>query len=202
MIDDGDRVLGGEGTERSPRYYAGLADSRGEQNREYFAYKSERGLVTGTVTSVIFSVDQPVGVVWPIFKDFNRWQNCYRHYYSGVIGDLEGGTFRLTEGTFFADYNVVRVVPPYLIVLSQLVAKEGDLAGMGGVMVFSLNHQGAGTGVNIFIQHERTTGDLPEKDAVAYWKESAHENQKKWREYFIPELKTLARTAAANAVST
>src|ERR1700679_128865 len=108
------------GTIITPRYYEGLVDVRGDerQHRRFFSYATEPGLMTGTTTSVMLTIERPAKEVWPVFKDFNRWQNSYQHYYSGIVGDLEGQTFRLVLGAGLDDprgssveYQVARVIP-------------------------------------------------------------------------------------------
>ena len=187
--------LSGEGTISSPKYYAGLDDKRGEQCRRYFVYGTQNELVSGTTTSVRFTIDAPVKVVWSQFIDFNAWQSGFHHVYSGVIGGLEGKTFWLTIGANSTEYRVVRVIAPHLIVLSQIVLSEGSMAGMGGFMVFMLNEHQDGTVLSIFMQHDRATVGLGDEEAIEYWQRSAQDNLIKWGEHFIPTLRSLSRSA-------
>jgi hypothetical protein len=189
----------------TPKYYEGLADVSGDarQHRRYFTYKTDAGLVAGTATSVMFTIDRPSEEVWRYFKDFNLWQNSYHHYYSGVVGDLEGGTVRLTVGSDLSDpnrpwgeYQVVRVIPRYLIVKSQIPKPQfwpehGRIEGIGGFMVFMLNEHEAKTVITILMQHDRVTKDVTEEQALGFWQTTAPENLMKWRDFFIPTLKTL-----------
>jgi hypothetical protein len=188
------------GTVLTPNYYEGLVNTKGDerQNRRHFAYKTNAGLMTGSATSVMFTVDRPAKDVWPYFKDFNLWQNSYHHYYSGVLGDLEGKTFRLTLGGGLDDprgtsneYKVLRVIPQYLIVLSQVVPDDSRGDRMGGFMVFMLNEHEGKTVVTIMMQHDRITKDLPEEQALDFWREFAPNTMMKWRDHFIPTLKRL-----------
>ena len=183
------KLLGGQGTPKSPKLYAGLPDPAREQWRRYFSFSSEGRLTTGTITNVVFHLDKSPLDAWPSIQDFNIWQNSFDHYYSGPIGELEGRTFRLTERTVSADYRVVRSIPPYLIVIEQIVTDEGPLAGMGGFMTFSLNESVTGTLATILMQHDRSTTDLSEDEALAYWTDSATENLRKWKDFFIPSLR-------------
>jgi hypothetical protein len=194
-----------EGTVHAPEYYEGLSDINGDayQHRRYFTYRTNAGLVTGTTTSVMFTIERPAKEVWPYFKDFNLWQNSYHHYYSGVVGDLEGETVRLIIGSNLndpnrpsAEYKVVRVIPHYLIVKSQIPkpqtwAEHGRIDRIGGFMVFMLNEHDAKTIVTILMQHDRPTNEMTEDEALGFWRKTAPENLMKWRDCFIPTLKQL-----------
>src|SRR5580698_8293639 len=60
-----------------------------------YTYRTELGVVSGWTMSITCTIDRPVKDVWPYFKDFNLWQK--KHYYSGVVGDLEGQIFSLGD---------------------------------------------------------------------------------------------------------
>lgn len=89
-----------------------------------FTYAMDEGLVAGSTTNVVFTLKQPASVVWPILKDSNLWQNDAEHFYSKAFGDCEEGEkVYLEERGQSQDaeptrewYEVVRVVPEYLIV--------------------------------------------------------------------------------------
>jgi hypothetical protein len=139
------QYLASDGTPGCPIYYEGMSDPRNEQRRRYFTYRTRDGLISGTTTSVVFSIDRPADRVWRHFKDFNSWQNSRQHYYSGVVGELEGERVRLTVGhalddpqAISAEYRVVRVIPEHLIALSQLPLESGPVAGLGGFIVLML----------------------------------------------------------------
>ncbi len=80
-----------------------------------------------------------------------------------------------------------------MIVLTQLPVTTGPFAGGQGFIVFMLNHQGDKTVVNIIMEHERLTQDLSEDEAIVIWKSAAPENLLKWRDYFIPTLRSWLR---------
>jgi hypothetical protein len=195
------------GTVLAPNYYEGLVDINGDQrqHRRYFTYKTPAGLMTGTTTSVMFTIDRPAKEIWPYFKDFNLWQNSYHHYYSGVVGDLEGKPFRITLGAGLDDprgtsveYKVERVIPQYLIVITQLVPEANRVGSMGGFMVFMLNEHEGQTVVTIMMQHDRLTTDVAEEEAIGFWRRFAPEVLMKWRDHFIPTLKRLVYGADTN----
>src|SRR5579864_2400598 len=79
-----------DGSFSAPHYYDGPTDVREDiqLQQRYFAYRTERGIVAGCDFNVSFTIDRPTPQVWPYFKDFNRWQNSYGHFYSGVLGEL------------------------------------------------------------------------------------------------------------------
>jgi hypothetical protein len=194
-----------EGTVLCPKYSEGLADINGDscQHRKYFTYNTDAGFVVGTTTSVMCTIDRRARDVWPYFKDFNLWQNSYHHYYSGVVGDLEGRTVRLAVGSNLDDprrpsgeYNVIRVIPEYLIVMSQISLPQtwpehGRIEGVGGFMAFMLNEHQAKTLITIMMQHDQSTKGKAEEEALGVWRKMAPENLMKWRDFFIPTLKRL-----------
>jgi len=190
-------VTSGEGTPQSPRYYEGTAEIRDDvhQRRRYFTYRTGDVLVAGYAGSVMFTIDRPARDVWPCLKDFNLWQSSHRHYYSGVVGDLEGKTFRLSSEPNDSgphQYDVIRVIPEHLIVISQPVPKDGANGGVSpGFHVFMLNEHGGKTIVTILLEHAIGTTDKTEEQAVEYWRAMTPEFQMKWRDIFIPNLKKL-----------
>src|SRR6266516_5614783 len=112
-------------------YYEGHAHADGDErmNIRYYTYRTDAGLVAGATTSVMFTVDRPARDVWPYLKDFNLWQSAYDHYYSGVVGDLEGlsvgGSDKPIDSPGELPYEVIRAIPEYLIVLAQPAPEEG-----------------------------------------------------------------------------
>jgi hypothetical protein len=175
-------------------YYEGpqaiTADA--QVHRRYFTYRTETGIVAGSDVSVMFAIDSPVALVWPCFKDFNLGQNPHRHYYSGVVGDLEGKTFGLSnqpeEASMLHRYHVQRVVPEHLIIVTQ--HDPGP-----GLHVFMLNEHGGRTIVTVLMEHASHPQDVSEDEALGPWRDekTVAELQRKWPEYFIPTLKKLIR---------
>jgi hypothetical protein len=201
-----------EGTVGAPNYYEGPAAAdfnvKGDVclHERLYTYRTEAGLVVGWTMSVMFTVEQSAKQVWPHFKDFNRWQKD--HYYTGVVGDLEGKTYGISDKPNDPDIphhrQVLRVVPEYLIVTAALSheqdAADTGLPGSGGISsgfsVFSLNEHGGKTIATVFMEHgsyaspaQATTAE----EALAPWRENnmAPEWQRKWRDDFIPALKKL-----------
>ena len=196
LIEMRPQVIFGDETPSLPTYYEGLADAEGQQCRRYFSYERDDGLVTGTLTRVTFTIAQNITAVWPVFKDFNLWQNCVRHQYSGVLGNLEGHSFSLTVDGHTTQYTVDRVIPPYVILMSQTILETGRFAGMGGTMVFTLSEHQGGTAITLLMQHDRFTKNIPKEEALAYWTKSAPGNLEKWSEFFIPTLRKLVTETA------
>lgn len=58
--------------------------------RVVYSYSDGAAEVVGTKTSVLFTLNRPVKDVWPVFRDFNKWQNAAGLFYSGEFGDQEG----------------------------------------------------------------------------------------------------------------
>src|SRR5688572_8064511 len=84
----------------SPTYYEGPSAVDGDLSIRIrlYSYQTDEGLVVGRNTNHVFTLDAPPSEAWPYVKDFNLWQNGYGYFYSGVVGDLEGGSFYITEG--------------------------------------------------------------------------------------------------------
>jgi hypothetical protein len=164
-------------------------------HQRYFTYRTDAGLVAGKTFNVMFTVERPAKVVWPYFKDFNLWQNAYGHYYSGVLGDLEGQTFRLgskpnEQGPH--QYRVMRVIPEHTIVLFQPVPQDGSSGGISpGFHAFLLNEHNGKTLVTGLMEHASRTTDKTEEQALEPWRQMAAESHRKFRDVLIPALKKL-----------
>jgi len=187
-----------------PDYIDGPGDFQqdvGIQAR-FFTNSTDAGLEAGAIVSLIFTIDRPAKAVWSYFKDFNLWQNATQHYYSGVVGDLEGKTFAL--GLDKNDlgpqrYNVIRVVPEHFIVIHQPIPADGSTGGVSpGFHVFTLNEHGGKTVITGYMQHSTRTRGKSVEEALAYWRgaDMAPEWVRKWRDEFIPALKQLVYGAS------
>jgi hypothetical protein len=199
------------GTAAAPNYYDGLDEIDGDvrQNTRLFTYRAEAGLIAGNRTSVSFTIDRPASDVWRYARDWNTWQNQSSHYYSGVLGDLEGGTFSLSlhpddhERPHF--YEVLKVMPEHLIVISQ-PANSGDeteptgLPGYPGVSpgfhVMMINEHGGKSEIHVVMEHAAVAARpadpaIDDAEALAPWRELLPEWHRKWRDEFIPNLKQL-----------
>lgn len=198
-----------QGTVQAPRYYEGHAEVAGDvrQHQRYFTYQTDGGLVSGTATSVLFTIERPSSEVWPHLQDFNLWQNKYGHYYTSPLGelytnevhDLGKQTFRIsaTPGEPGPhQYQVLRVVPEYGLAIFQPVPTDGSNGGIsrGFHMVTLHEHEGK-TLVSFLMEHAVRTTDKTEEEALGYWRELAPEWRRKWRESFIPTLKELVYAA-------
>lgn len=189
------------GTALASRFYEGPADIRGDihLHQRYFIYQTQAGQVAGKTLNVMFTIERRAKYVWPYFKDFNLWQNSLHHYYSGVLGDLEGGTFRLTVGSDpndpgrpSAEYKVMRVIPEHVIILSQLAPQAPGVPSISpDCHVFMLNEHDGKTVVTGLMEHAALSKDMTEDQALARWRAMAPDSQYKWRDVFIPALKKL-----------
>jgi hypothetical protein len=201
------------GTKRAPRYHDAIDESHGDirLHTRLFTYRDELGLVVGNRTSVTFTLDALAHDVWPFASDHNTWQNPFDHYYSGVLGDLEGKTFALTDTPDDTDhphaYQVIKVMPEYLIVVEQPVLSEAEhqrygLPGFAGVSpgfhVFMLAEHGGKTEMNVLMEHATIAArpsdpPMTEEEALAPWLDESMvpEWHRKWRDDFIPLFKKL-----------
>jgi hypothetical protein len=184
------------GTLLTPRWYESFADVNGDEqvHSKLYSFVDDGQLVVGTTKSVMFTVDRPADEVWPVLKNPNLWQSEYGHHYSGVVGDLEGKSFRLgdkpnDEGP--PQYNVLRVIPEHVIVVDQPGDWEGGVGPMDGFHVFMLNEHGGRSTVTIIMQHALQPTDQTEEEVIAQLRESQPELQRKWRDVFIPKFKEL-----------
>jgi hypothetical protein len=175
-------------------------------NRQFFTYEIDAGLVAGSLLSVMFTIERPARDVWPYFKDFNLWQSQLSHFYSGVLGDLEGEEFFLTldKSKRGWRYEVLRVIPEHLLVFSQPFPEPGEdisVPGHGvvspGFHVFMLNEHDGKTIVTILMQHASLMADPSEakdmtvEEALAPWSGLGTEGVRKWAEDFVPKLREL-----------
>jgi hypothetical protein len=95
-------------------------------------------------------------------RDGWKWQSQLSHFYSGVVGDLEGEEFFLTldKSKRGYRYEVLRVIPEHLLVFSQPLPEPGEeisVPGHGvvspGFHVFMLNEHDGKTVATILMQH-------------------------------------------------
>ncbi len=161
-----------------------------------YTYRTADKLVAGWTMSVTFVIERAAKDVWPHLKDFNPWQNAYGHYYTGVIGDLEGKSFRIgkrpddPESYSPYEYDVLKVIPEQLIVIAQPIPSEGRNGGVSpGFHVFSLSEYGDKSTVSVLMDHATGTEGMTEDEALAPWRAFAPEAQRKWRDIFVPELR-------------
>jgi hypothetical protein len=195
---------------QAPRFFEAFTDTRQDVHLHgrYFTYRNSQGLVAGATVNVSFAVAKPVSQVWPYYKNFNLWQP--HHYYTGVVGDLEGKTFGISDRRDDSNiehiYQVIRVIPEHLIVFFQPPAKEGTdtgLPGLGivspGFMVFMLEERNGGSVANILMEHAslmerfQATPKMTEEDALQPWRDPkmVPEWLRKWRDDFIPAFKAV-----------
>lgn len=196
-----------DATETAPRFINGPVEDIGDLRlvRRFYMYPTPAGLVAGTTFNVRCTIDRPPRDVWPVFKDLNLWQSTH-HRYSGVVGDLEGGSFRISGrpdlDKWLGTYDVVRVIPEHLMVFSQPIVPEDQIAAEqrarhgGGISpgfhVFRLSERDGTTDVDILMQHAKRDPDWTEEQAIVPWRDQlAPSSQEKWRDSFIPTLKKL-----------
>jgi hypothetical protein len=167
---------------------------------------------------MMWSHDAPRERVWPYAKDFNLWQNVGGYYYSAVLGDIEGQPFSLgfepseVENVEFHDsafYKVEKVIPEYVLIVSQPVltdeqVKAYGMTGYGGYSagyhVLTLNDFGGKTTVAIATEHAsvmaRPGDPMTREEALAPVRNSGISHLHRWRDLFIPKLKQLVDEGA------
>jgi hypothetical protein len=193
----------GDGTVESPKFRRAIDETHDDfrYSAKYYTFDTDEGLVAGATISLTCTIHRPAREVWPVFKDHTLWQDAYHHYYSGVVGDLEGKTFMLSTNPNEFDkhrYEVLKVIPEHLIIVHQPIPDDDFSLAPGhpqggvspGVMVSTLNEFDGETVINVFMEHRFRTQVLSEEDALAefFWMPDA---LLKWRDVFIPALKML-----------
>jgi hypothetical protein len=202
-----------QATRPQPKYHEAIDETHGDVrlHTRLFTLRNELGLVVGNRTSVTFTIDAPAAAVWPFAGDWNTWQAPFNHHYSGVLADLEGQTFALTDTPDDAEhpaaYEVLKVMPEYLIVINQPVLSEEEHVKYGlpgyagtspGFHVLMLSEFDGKTTVNVLMDHATVAArpsdpELSDEDALAPWLEPGMvpEWHRKWRDDFIPLFKKL-----------
>jgi len=201
-------------------YFEAYSDVDGEEKMKarYFTYRIPEGLVAGVRMTVHFTVDGTPKEVWPFLKDFNAWQNSSGYYYSGVIGELEGKSFRLTDDADDLDgphqYQVAKVLDEYVIVLFQPIGESNDVGGnwtigQGGVSpgfhIVGCDEFDGRTYVTFHMEHASlmASGEaadaMTEEEATVPWEGLTMAARAKWRDGFIPTLRQLVADARRNA---
>lgn len=201
------------GTVEDPRFIEGytVVEDGLRMHAEYFIYRCELGLVSGSRLTVSFTLDASRKQVWPFFKDWNRWMNsCY--YTSRAVGDLEEGeTYRAAQDPDDLDgehqYRLEKLLPEYLIVQSQPVPKTADIGadwqiGLGrvnaGYHVVTLDQFEPGkTEAAFFMEHATLVAEpadaesMSDEDAIAPWRPLTESGLPRWRDDFLPALRKL-----------
>jgi hypothetical protein len=176
-------------TAEAPAYVDGVEEIDGDLHlrTRYYTYLSDAGLVAGAETNVMFTIDRPACDVWPFAVAWDAWQT--KEF-----------------------YNVEKLVPEYLIVVSQPVLTDEEVAryglpGFGGVSagyhVLMLNDFASRTTVSVFMDHAsvmakpRDAGAMSAEDALAPWQAAgmAPSWSHNWRDTFIPAWRTAAHDA-------
>lgn len=194
-----------DGNVQSPNYHECCpADDQNDVSlrTRIFTYKTDRGIVSGAIWSVIITIDRPAKQVWPYIKNWNLWMSPF--HWPGVVGDLykreerdfEKGTFRLTlPGTPPIEvnhYQLLSVIPEHLIVLYEPIVDGDDRGGISpGRQVYMLNERDGKTIVTITMEHSSRTQAKTQEEAADSWRGRGKQVQQQWRDKFIPALKKL-----------
>jgi hypothetical protein len=184
--------------------------------RVVFSYVSDAEKTVGTKTSVYFTLNSPVKEVWPIFQNFNLWQNHKGYFYSGAFGDRENELEYLMLGPRenasidnTQAFTVKQVIPEQLIVLHAPAWEQADAKGKlvgsrhEGKHAFMLTEVNGKTVITAAMEHSfHYAGPNAKKRAKAGLMQkikTAQERKKKgskdiWETAFIPKLKELLET--------
>ena len=192
-----------EATVQDRTYYEGPCEIYdGERHHaRYFSYPTNAGLVVGDCYSVAFTVDRPAKEVWRYLRDLNLWQSEHQNYFSGVLGDLEGKTFRMSDkpndpGPHY--YEMLKVIPEYLMIINQPIPSDGTTAGWPGrpgvspgFHVFLLQEYEGKSTATVHMEHSALADTQDVQEALKPWRDIVENNAiPKWRK-FIPTLRRL-----------
>lgn len=180
--------------------------------REVISYLEDGNIVVGTILSLHFTLNKPAKEVWPIFQNFNLWQNQSGYYYSGDFGDSEGGLgylmFSSRPGASFdrsQAFIYQQVIPEHSITAYapafESVDEKGVLRGYKHIGKHSLmltDIKGK-TVVTAVFQHNNIFGPDNHDKAKAYLASTVKAEQEKerknikdkWETSFEPKLRAL-----------
>jgi hypothetical protein len=192
-------------------YFEGHSEIAGDVHLSlrYFTAHLRVGMIAGSNLNATFTIERPPNEVWPYARDWNLWMRGGGFYLSGVVGDLEGQTFSLsdkpndTEAPHF--YRVDKVIPDYAMVVGQPVLNDEEIKsyGLPGYGGYSGGHGvyllAGFDGQTIFtaaMEHAsvmaRPGEVLTAEEALAPLRgDDALDGLIRWREHFIPTLKRL-----------
>jgi hypothetical protein len=152
-------------------------------NRDVFSYQCDGEKTVGYNANVQFTVDRPAAKVWPVFKDFNLWQNDFGHYYSGAFGEKVGHLIHLTnkpQGAPESFYIVVHVIPEHLLVLSQPILEIDGIKHIG-THAFILTDNSDKTVVTGVMQHAKRAVNLNVEETIAHYESFIGDDKvRKW----------------------
>jgi hypothetical protein len=186
---------------------SGVVLSKPSPNMSFKTYLADRPGPLGRswgaemAFDVTMTLPYPVGRVWEVFKDFNRWMGRFGYEWDGILGNKEDNFVSLGNKPGANDlkwqdglrikYIVRKVVPERLIYLDSPPAPIEDPSKNGfweGHNLMMLHEEGKRTKIVVFIEHTfySETMSLEELRAEAGgWAESGVAF---WRDYFIPDL--------------
>ena len=181
--------------------------------RVVFSYASGSEQVVGTKTSVQFEVARPVRAVWPVFQDFNLWQNDAGYFVTGPFGDKEGeleflfGGVRGDASIDNAQPQLVQQLVPESHIVLHSPPREGiDAEGrpLGyrheGKSVFVLTEVDEATVVTASMEHLfRFDGPEGKSKARKVYLQKVQDSKDRkrkgkkdiWETNFIPQLRKL-----------
>lgn len=197
MVAQSQASSSGSPIERSPsiiQYLDGTSEAQADVRLQfrYYTRSFVEWDMVGVVASISFMLDAPVAKTWPYFKDFNLWHYTGNYFYSGVVGDLEGRTFRLSKVPNEAgphQYRVLRVIPEHLIEWDQPPSWMGGAQPYDGYGAYMLNEYGQRTLATVLMTHAHRTADQTTVEILEFWRGAVAAALVNWRDAFIPTLK-------------
>lgn len=145
---------------------------------------------------ITWTVDRPVREVWPIFKDFNNWQNGYNFFYDGVMGDEGNGrqvylSNKPNNPGVGGAYTVRKVIPEHLIYVESMPVATGLKDTLfSGHNVATLTEEGGVTTINFFMEHTWRSSEVSEKELRKIAQSLVDSGKMYWQEHFLPDLES------------
>lgn len=150
---------------------------------------------------VSITIAAPVRVVWPVFKDFNRWMNRFGYMWDdGVPADNEdrfvylsnrpgANEFKYGQSGLRIKYIARKVVPQRLIYFDSLPSPIPDRDCMWtGHNLMTLFDEGQQTRMEVFMEHTWYSATMSIEELRAEARGVIDAGRTFWREFFVPDL--------------
>lgn len=158
------------------------------------AYTANGRRQSELVFDITWSVERPVREVWPIFKDFNNWQNGYGFYYDGVMGNEGNGNLvylsnKPNNKGIGSAYTVRKVIPEHMMYIESMPTPTGvkDIV-FSGHNVATLKEENGVTHINFFMEHTWRSSEETEEELKKIAQSLTNHGKLFWQEHFLPDL--------------
>lgn len=150
----------------NPYFEKKLEASRGDDLLQvgFFSYRDDGYVVAGVKVVLSVLIDKPVDSVWPVFQNFNAWQNDTGYFYwdkqgrAAVHGYMEGEQLsievRRGGANYTYDYFVDTVIPNSLIVKHEVPRNIKGVMHTGNHVFIMVERHGK-TMITMVMQHEK-----------------------------------------------